>query len=180
MGKAVDKQRCQELASQYCRLRSLNAVGKIHGLTREGVRQILIQGHRNGWCVYSPRVGQCAVLPLIAELSKTSTTWTQFSSAIRKRTGVADGTLIKLLARVGISRDRLIDQFSANRLSHYMNRFYSHAVRLGVETTFHTTTIQRDPQARVAYSRLVDGYGLGIQEIRKYFSTPFQGRRCQS
>ncbi len=166
--------RCRYVASLYCKLGTLTAVGNAMGLTRERVRQIMNEGHRNGWCTYRPSSKQsaCNAIPLLPDAIKKA----RSKEHLFRLCGLEFTTGSKLLKSLGLLNNGLTRTLRKNKQEFYMGRLLEEAERLGVKDTLHTGVLQSDPVGSNAYNLALRHIG-GIQEIRKLAGVACTARR---
>ena len=156
--------RCRYVASLYCKLGTLVAVGKALGMSRERVRQLMVLGHREGWCQYQPSNKQrtcnaVAVLPAAIQEARSE----KHLSAL---CGLGKDTGRTFFAKIGLRKADLRAMFRKNNSQFHLTRLLEIAQRLGVADTLDTTIIQADREGKAAYNSALRHFGC-MKEIRK-------------
>lgn len=156
--------RCRYVASLYCKLGTLIAVGEVLGVTRERVRQLLAMGHREGWFQYQPSTKRntcnaVAALPLAIKQARSG-------KHLSTLCGLDQQTSRKLLVSLGLKSTDLHHSFRKNNAQYHLDRLIEVAQRQGVGDTLDTTVIQSSREGRTAYNSALRNVG-GIKEIRR-------------
>lgn len=172
IGKADE--RCRYVASLYCKLGTLTAVADEIEVTPERVRQVMNEGHRNGWCQYRPSSKQSAcnavsVLPVAIKQARSR-------KHLSLLCGLDEHTGKNLFRAVGLSPASLESSFYKNKRQFFFDRLMSHARRLGVGDTLNTSVLQADKQGKAAYVSALR-YFRSIRDMRRYAGISSADRR---
>lgn len=157
-------QRAKDYARAYCELGKAKLVGARFGVSEQWVRWVLLDGHKRGWCRYSPKDRSCKLVGALPEVISTATSWAEASRRFGYRSGAPFAYVVKQLS---LDAQIINRQFAANRTQMFLDRLMTHAERLGVRHSLNTTVLQADKPARAALMRVQGRTGWSIDEIRK-------------
>lgn len=169
--------RARKVESMLCRVGTLSAVAKHLGISRERVRQIMVDGHRHGWVTYRPFYKQraCAAivrLPAALSIAKSA-------KELHAQCGLDHNTGKALCQSIGITTDALRDTFMANKKAFHLQKFKAIADTLGVGETLNTSVIQSHREGKAAYNAIMRHVG-GIDTARKLLGITTSLRRGRS
>ena len=154
----------RQAESLLCKLGSLRAAGEHLGLSGQRVRQIMVDGHRNGWVKYRPfgKRGVCAAVARLPEAIRRAKSYNELWSlcGVSRKAGKA------LLSSIGVDTAQLDATIKANRTAFYLNRLRMVAEQLGVGNTLNTAPIQATKEGKTAYNCAIR-YAGGIVAVRK-------------
>ena len=154
----------RQAESLLCKLGTLSAAGKHLGVTGERVRQIMVDGHRNGWVKYRPfgKRGVCAAVARLPEAIRRAKSYNELWSMC----GVSAVAGKGLLSSIGVDTAQFDATIKANRTAFHINRLRMVAEQLGVGNTLNTAPIQATKEGKTAYNCAIR-YAGGIVAVRK-------------
>ena len=156
--------RARKVESLICKFGTLGAAAKSLGVTGERVRQIMIEGHLNGWVKYRPfgKRGVCAAVARLPEAIRRAKSYNELWSMCGVSVVAGKG----LLSSIGVDTAQLDATIKANRTAFHLNRLRMVAEQLGVGSTLNTAPIQATKEGKTAYNCAIR-YAGGIVAVRK-------------
>lgn len=155
--------RAKEYAAAYCELGKAKPVGVRFGVTEQWVRWVLQDGHKRGWCRYSPNDRSCRAVVAFPDALKSAVSWRDLSEKV----GLKRWTSRLLAERLNLDIGEIASRLTANRTAMFIDRLLADAERLGVRHTLNTFVLQSDNRARASLSRVQARTGCSITELRK-------------
>lgn len=155
--------RARKAESLICKYGTLALAAPHMGVCSERVRQIMVEGHKNGWVTYRPFFKQrsCAAIAKLPQALKVAKSEAELSSLC----GLDSETGRKTFRRIGLESKALRKRFAENKATFYLNRLRNVAARLGIADTLNTSVIQSCPEGKTAYNNIVRHVG-GIAAAR--------------
>jgi len=157
-------QRAKDYAAAYCELGKAKPVGVRFGVTEQWVRWVLQDGHKKGWCRYSPNDRSCRAVVALPDALKSAVSWHDLSEKV----GLKKWRSRLLAERLNLDIKEIAARLTANRTAMFIDRMLENAERLGVRHSLNTTVLQADNKARASLAAVQRRTGWSINEIRNH------------
>lgn len=150
----------RQLGVEYQETKSLEVVGKKHGITRERVRQLLNKGRELGLCAYSPRWRMCEAVRRLPEAIQSAESIHQVVRALGYKGDCVSRK--KFWKQIGVER-QVVKTIRENKRRRLIDAIIRASHQVGAPE-INSTLLQR--HYRSLYSRADREFG-GIAGIRK-------------